>query len=204
MTHEPDDSRIEVLLKDDGDRGRSPYQGPFERRSGGGPGQPRPFQSPNTRGRWVAAAVVGVLFLVMVNVFLQSFEPRVEWVDSAGRTMLEERPVFWPLVLFATLGRLLCGLVAWYPSFSDPTVGLFKVPDGPPLKRRRRLFRGLYFSGLALALVTLFNNLAFSDILGILRAVGLAVLILLGVTLLFRLAFASFLSRLSVNIQRGR
>jgi hypothetical protein len=128
----------------------------------------------------------------------------VEWVDSAGRTMLEDRPVFWPLIVFALFGRLASAMVAWYPGFMDPTKGLLRVPDSPDLQKRRVLFRVLYVSGLVLATWTLFNNLAFADILGILRAVAIIGLILVGVTLLFRVALLSILSRMSANLNIRR
>ncbi|MEM6638277.1 MAG: hypothetical protein AAF610_00105 [Pseudomonadota bacterium] len=154
------------------------------------------------RGRWLAAVLLGFLYLVMLAVFSESFEARAEFVDAAGRTLLEDRPVFWPLILFALVGRLLCAIVAWYPSWSDPTYGLLAVPDSPPLRRRRRVFRVLYASGLAMALVTLINNLAIQDVMGVLSAIGFAFLFLVGISLVFRFALASFLSRLSVRARR--
>ncbi|MEO1576520.1 MAG: hypothetical protein AAFU65_16365, partial [Pseudomonadota bacterium] len=125
MTHEPDDSRVEVLLKDDRGDDRAFIQTRTFRT--GGPPPPGAMPS-DGRGRWLAFGLLGLLYVVMLTVFLQSFEPRTEWVNDAGRTLLEDRPVFWPLIVFALLGRMLSGLAAWYPSFSDPTIGLFRVP----------------------------------------------------------------------------
>ena len=201
MSNESQDNKVDVLLKDEQRSTRKV----FIAAGSAGPGRGvRPPLPGDGRGRWLAAAFLGVLYVVLINVCAQSFEPRVEWVDGAGRTMLEDRPVFWPLILFAFLGRMLSGLVAWYPSFSDPTMGLFRVPDSPPLQKRRWLFRGLYGTGLGLALVTLVNNLAFSDVLGVVKAIALVVIILAGITLLFRMALLSFLSRLSVSIRQRR
>lgn len=194
MSDDLQENRVEVLLK--GERVRA--TGPL----GAGP-KPPPF-SESGRGRWFAFALLGLLYMLMISVCMESFEPRVEWVDSGGKTMLEDRPVFWPLILFGMVGRMLSGLAAWFPSFTDPTRGVFKVPDSPPLRQRRLLFRVLYGGGLVMAVITLFNNLAFSDILGVVKAVVIAVLILAGITLLFRMALISFLSRLSVQIQRRR
>lgn len=186
MTEKP--PRVEILLKDD--------QTP--------PPRPKMAATANGYGRFFAIGFLALLYLMLLNVFQQSFEPRVEWVDSAGRTMLEDRPVFWPLIVFALFGRLAAAMVAWYPGFMDPTKGLLRLPDSPDLKKRRLVFRILYFGGLVLATWTLFNNLAFADILGVLRAIAIIGLILVGVTLLFRVAVLSILSRMSANLNIRR
>ncbi|MFK7887309.1 MAG: hypothetical protein AB8G16_10645 [Gammaproteobacteria bacterium] len=177
---------VEILLKDE----HTP------------PPRPKMAAATGGYGRFIAIGLLAFLYLMLFNVFQQSFEPRVEWVDSNGRTMLEERPVFWPLIVFAIFGRFAAAMVAWFPAFMDPTKGLLRVPDSPELQKRRLLFRVLYVGGLVLATWTLFNNLAFADILGILRAVALVGLILVGVAFLFRVALLSILSRMSANVRR--
>lgn len=184
MTDKP--PRVEILLKNE--------QTP--------PPRPKMAALTNGYGRWMAVGFLALLYLMLFNIFQNSFEPRVEWVDSSGRTMLEDRPIFWPLIVFAIFGRFASAMVAWYPGFMDPTKGLLRVPDSPQLQRRRILFRILYGIGLIIATWTLFNNLAFADILGILRAVVLVGLILVGVALLFRVALMSILTRMSANIRR--
>jgi len=91
MTEKPNEPRVEILLKNRGPQGGA--------RVGAMP-------SGDGSGRWFAFGALALLYIVMFVVFTDSFAPRVEWTDSAGRVLLEDRPVFWPLLLFAVIGRL--------------------------------------------------------------------------------------------------
>lgn len=187
MTDNSTHTRVEVILKSRGPDGRR-----------------IPDPAPVTRGngRLFAVAGLALLYLVMLIVFKESFAPRAEWVDSAGNTLLEERPVFWPLILFAVVGRLAVGLAVWYPDFFDPSKGFFPVGETRAIRHRRLLFKILYGFGLGLAAWTLVNNLALADVYGVARAIAIVLAIVLAVGLLARLAMVSLLSRLSAQLRR--
>jgi hypothetical protein len=187
MTDEPSTTRVEVILKSSSSRGQPPRG-------------PAPVARGN--GRLFAFAALGLLYLIMLLVFKESFAPRAEWVDSAGRTLLEERPVFWPLVLFAVIGRLAVGLAVWYPDFFDPSRGFFPVRETRAIRHRRILFKVLYGLGLGLAAWTLVNNLALADVYGVARVIAIVLAIVLGVGLLARVAVVSLLSRLGSQMRR--
>ena len=186
MTENPNEPRVEILLKN-----REPTGSGFVGTA-----------SADGNGRWFAFAALALLYAVMIMVFKDSFAPRAEWTDAAGHVLLEDRPVFWPLLMFAVLGRLAAGLAVWYPRFFDPTKGFFPVTETPALRRQRTIFRALYGVGLGLAVWTLFNNLALADIFDVFHAVGVAVAIMVGVALLFRVALMSMLNRMAANIRQ--
>ncbi|MFK8015684.1 MAG: hypothetical protein AB8G17_09620 [Gammaproteobacteria bacterium] len=186
MTEKPNEPRVEILLKNRGPAGNA--------RVGAMP-------SGDGSGRWFAFGALALLYIVMLVVFTDSFAPRVEWTDSAGRVLLEDRPVFWPLLLFAVIGRLAVGMAVWYPRVFDPTKGFFPIQETPALRRRRTVFRVLYGLGLGLAVWTLLNNLALADIYDVLQAVATAVAIIVGVALLFRVALMSVLNRMASNLR---
>ncbi len=187
MTEKPPEPRVEILLKSEQ------------------PGNARPASAARAvpgRRRWFAYVMLALVYALMLTVFNESFAPRVEWVDSAGRTMLEDRPVFWPLILFAVIGRLAVGHAVWFPDFFDPSRGFFPLKETPQLRRKRTIFRVLYAVGIGLGAWTLVNNLALADVYGIFRAVALVIAIVLVVSLVARVAVLSLLSRLSSQVRR--
>lgn len=153
-------------------------------------------------GRILAIGTLALLYLMLLVVWKQSFTPRAEWIDSAGKVLLEDRPVFWPLLLFAVLGRLAAGLAVWYPRFFDPTKGFFPVVETADIRRRRTWFWALYATGLGLGAWTLVNNLALTDVLGVAKALAIAIAIVLGIALLARAAVLGALQRLAEQLRR--
>jgi hypothetical protein len=187
MNQEPSTHRVQILLHN---RVREGYV------DSGGPGPG------GGAGRLWAIGALALLYVVMISVWTQSFTPRAEWQDTAGRVLLEDRPVFWPLLLFAVLGRFATGLAVWYPRIFDPTKGFFPVVETPSIRRRRVLFWCLYLAGLSLAAWTLVNNLALTDVLGVAKAVAIGAAIVLGIGLVARLAVLAALQRLANQLRR--
>lgn len=188
MNQDERSTRVEILIKNRAREGYVEVNGNVPQSSGS--------------GRLIAMGALALLYFVLFSVWQQSFTPRAEWLDSAGRVLLEDRPVFWPLLLFAVLGRFATGLAVWYPRFFDPTKGFFPVAETRAIRRRRMVFWALYLLGLTLAAWTLVNNLALPDVLGVFKAAAIAVAIVLGIGLLARLAVMSALHRLSNQLRR--
>lgn len=187
MTEKTPEPRVEILLKSDQ------------------PGATRPAAAApavSGRRRWFAYGMLALVYALMLSIFNESFAPRAEWVDGAGRAVLEDRPVFWPLILFAVFGRMAVGHAVWFPDFFDPSRGFFPLQETPQLRRKRRIFQVLYAVGIGLGAWTLVNNLALADVYGIFRAVALVIAIILVVSVLARVAVLSLLSRLSTQMRR--